>query len=628
MPEVKAPDPLPEACIPDSEPVGYQETIPVGKRETTKPLLSERSDLRRMNQQAWNSEDESHQTGVPYDWYYRTSKWFVDTVALIAVLVLTGWTFHITRLTSLSPDFASMKVTTAIGLLLLAGALLFLNPHITRPDPSGTRVRNSIVFILATLAGLLGLGTLFGYAMHVEGERVSPTWTAPVTALCFVLLGGAVSASMKQHARHYVSQGLAAVVIFICSLAVLGYLFHKQSLYAIPSYKSMPLHTAVSFVLLSLALLCLRPDQGLMKTATADTAGGSMLQRMVPLMVGMVLLIGWVHLMGETAGLYSSRFSLLMVVGLSVVGFSVILWTVAGALNQIDAAKGLSERRLQRAIKQLRASDEQKTSLLYTVSHEYRTPLNGIIGISRFLLNRADGPLTPEQDKQITMMQTGAQQLLALIDTMLDLEKIKTGNLQPASRRCTVPSLLQSLRAAAELFPSRPGVSLVIKEPDVLPELMTDDMLLSRILYNFAHNAVKYTKHGTIIVSAESVSNGQAVRFVVRDSGIGIAPEDQARIFDEFVQIRHPLQQGIRGQGLGLALCKRLADVLQASIMVESQPGKGSTFSVTVPCEQKTSVAMIEEGWQEQEQVVMAESGTSKSAECRSGSPMSFVRVI
>lgn len=628
MPEVKAPDPPPEACIPDSEPVGSQETIPVGKRETMKPLPSERSDLRCMNQQTWNSEDESHQTGVPYDWYYRASTWFVDTVALIAVLVLTGWTFHITRLTSLSPDFASMKVTTAIGLLLLAGALLFLNPHLIRPDPNSTRVRNGIVFVLAAMAGLLGLGTLFGYATHAEGENVSPTWTGPATALCFVLLGGAVAASMKQHARHYVSQSLAAVVIFICSLAVLGYLFHKQSLYAIPSYKSMALYTAVSFVLLSLALLCLRPDQGLMKTATAGTAGGAMLQRMVPLMVGMVLLIGWVHLMGETAGLYNSRFSLLMVVGLSVVGFSVILWTVAGALNQIDAAKSLSERRLQRAIKQLRISDEQKTRLLYTVSHEYRTPLNGIIGISRFLLNRADGPLTPEQDKQITMMQTGAQQLLALIDTMLDLEKIKTGNLQPASRRCPVPSLLQSLRAAAELFPSRPGVSLVIKEPDSLPDLMTDDMLLSRILYNFVHNAVKYTEHGTIIVSAESVSNGQAVRFVVRDSGIGIAPEDQARIFDEFVQVRHPLQQGIRGQGLGLALCKRLADVLNGIIMVESQPGKGSTFSVTVPCEQKPSMAMVEEGWQEQAQVGMAESGTSKSAECRSGSPMSLVRVI
>ena len=148
---------------------------------------------------------------------------------------------------------------------------------------------------------------------------------------------------------------------------------------------------------------------------------------------------------------------------------------------------------------------------------------------------------------------------------------------------------------------------------------MTDDTLLSRILYNFVHNAVKYTERGTIIVSAESVSTGQAVRFVVRDSGIGIAPEDQTRIFDEFVQIRHPLQQWMRGQGLGLALCKRLADVLGAVIMVESQPGKCSTFSVTVPCEQRTSSAMVEDGWQKYEHVVMAESGTLESAECRSG---------
>lgn len=335
-----------------------------------------------------------------------------------------------------------------------------------------------------------------------------------------------------------------------------------------------------------------------------------MLQHMVPLMVGMVLLIGWVHLAGETAGLYSGRFGLLVAVGLSIVGFSVILWTVARSLNQIDAAKGLSERRLQDAIKQLRVSDEQKTHLLYTVSHEYRTPLNGMIGISRFLLNHDDGPLTAEQDKQIRMVQAGAQQLLALVDKILDLEKIKTGTLQPAPRRCTAHSLLQSLRAAAELFPSRPDVRLVIEESDSLSELRTDDTLLTRILYNFVHNAVKYTERGTIVVSAESVSSGQAVRFVVRDSGIGIAPEDQARIFDEFVQLRHPLQQRNSGQGLGLSLCKRLADVLGAIIMVESHPGKGSTFSVTVPCEPRASVAMIKGGWQDREPGVLAESGT------------------
>lgn len=562
-----------------------------------------------MNQQLWNSVDESHQAGLPYDWYYRTSKWLAATVALIVVLVLVGWTFHINRLTSLSPDFAAMKVTTALGLLFLAGALLLLNPQIIRPDSSGTRVRNGVVFVLAAMAGLLGLGTLFGYATYVE-EQVPPSWTPPAAALSFVLLGGAVLASVKKNAQQYVSQSLAAAAMFICSLALLGYLFHKQSLYAIPSYKAVALHTALSFVLLSLVLFCLWPDQGLMKTATASTAGGSMLQHMVPLMVGMVLLIGWVHLAGETAGLYSGRFGLLVAVGLSIVGFSVILWTVARSLNQIDAAKGLSERRLQDAIKQLRVSDEQKTHLLYTVSHEYRTPLNGMIGITRFLLNHDDGPLTAEQDKQIRMVQAGAQQLLALVDKILDLETIKTGTLQPAPRRCTAHSLLQSLRAAAELFPSRPDVRLVIEESDSLSELRTNDTLLTRILYNFVHNAVKYTERGTIVVSAESVSSGQAVRFVVRDSGIGIAPGDQARIFDEFVQLRHPLQQRNSGQGLGLSLCKRLADVLGAIIMVESHPGKGSTFSVTVPCEPRASVAMIKGGWQDREPGVLAESGT------------------
>lgn len=96
--------------------------------------------------------DELHQTGLSYDWYFRTSKWLAATVALIVVRVLVGWTCHINRPTRLSPDLTAMKVTTAIGLLFLAGALLLPNPHVIRPDSRGTRIRNSVVFVSAAMA--------------------------------------------------------------------------------------------------------------------------------------------------------------------------------------------------------------------------------------------------------------------------------------------------------------------------------------------------------------------------------------------------------------------------------------------------------------------------------------------
>lgn len=262
---------------------------------------------------------------ISYRPYHIASSALALMTAAIASLVLVGWAFGFTRLTSLSPEFASMKVTTALGLLCAAGSLLLL--HASKFPP--------LAFVLASVPGLLGIGTLLGYAVGTEANVEHPGWMAPGTAICLALLALALGTfrSQTQLGRR-VSESSVVTALLIGVLALIGYLNNEQSLYAVKPFVSMALHTALSIVLLSLALLCIKPDRGLMATVTALESGGLMLRRMLPLTVGMAVAVGWVRLAGEQTGWFDHYFGLTVVVGLSLAGFSAILWSVASLLNQ------------------------------------------------------------------------------------------------------------------------------------------------------------------------------------------------------------------------------------------------------------------------------------------------------
>lgn len=249
----------------------------------------------------------------------------------------------------------------------------------------------------------------------------------------------------------------------------------------------------------------------------------------------------------------------------------------------------LREQRVHEQLKEsearLRQADEQKSRLLYHVSHEYRTPLNSMLAISRLLLNRSDGDLTDEQEKQVRMIRSSAEQLLALVDDLLDLGKIQAGKLQLMIAPCSASQLFTDLRALFESTHKADTVRLSFDDTESATTVVTDRDKLKQILQNFIGNALKYTERGEVRVTAEPASGGRAVRFAVSDTGIGIAPDHQEAIFEEFVRVPHRLQGRTKGSGLGLALCRRLAEVLGGRIEVKSQPGVGSTFSVTVPVE-------------------------------------------
>jgi signal transduction histidine kinase/DNA-binding response OmpR family regulator len=231
----------------------------------------------------------------------------------------------------------------------------------------------------------------------------------------------------------------------------------------------------------------------------------------------------------------------------------------------------------------LRRADELKSRFLSNMSHEFRTPLNSIIALSQILLDRLDGDLTPEQERQVSYVQKAARELTEVVNDLLDISKVEAGKLEVRPSEFAVTSLFGALRGMLRPLLVNESVALVFDDPLDVPVLYTDEAKVSQILRNFVSNALKFTERGEVRVTATLVDDGRAVRFAVADTGIGIAPEDQERIFEEFVQVDHPLQQRVRGTGLGLPLTRRLAELLGGTVTVESAPGLGSTFTATLP---------------------------------------------
>jgi len=235
----------------------------------------------------------------------------------------------------------------------------------------------------------------------------------------------------------------------------------------------------------------------------------------------------------------------------------------------------------QRAIDLRRVSD-LKTSFLSNLSHEFRTPLNSISSLSRLLLGRSDGDLNAEQEKQVTYIQRSASELSELVNDLLDLAKVEAGKIDVKPRIFEAQELFGALRGMLKPLLVGNSLDLIFEADPDIPPLYTDEGKVSQILRNLISNALKFTRRGHVRVTVEAAP-GQLVVFRVADTGIGIRPEDHARIFEEFVQVEGELQAKVKGTGLGLPLSRRLAELLHGSLEVESTPGVGSTFTVTIP---------------------------------------------
>ncbi len=217
---------------------------------------------------------------------------------------------------------------------------------------------------------------------------------------------------------------------------------------------------------------------------------------------------------------------------------------------------------------------ESRARFVSNASHELRTPLNSILGLSRILLDRTDGDLTLEQEKQVRFVRNAAESLRELVDDLLELARLDAGKVTIRASEFTLEGLFSAVRGIVRPLVHKDQIDLTFVVPPGMPTVYGDEAKISQVLRSLLANALKFTHRGEIEVRAALLPDDR-LALSVRDTGVGIPPEEQLRIFDEFHQLEGPLQGRAKGAGLGLPHSRRLAHLLGGTLEVVSAPGPG-----------------------------------------------------
>jgi signal transduction histidine kinase len=265
--------------------------------------------------------------------------------------------------------------------------------------------------------------------------------------------------------------------------------------------------------------------------------------------------------------------------------------------EQLKHASAELERKVQEATAELAQQNELlrrqqigleqasalKSQFLANMSHEFRTPLNAILGYTHMLLNGVTGPVSDSQRKGLTRIDSNSRHLLALINDILDITRIEAGRMPLTVTTFGIPELVHEVMSELEPIIKRSNLAVTSRIASRLPSLRSDRQKVKQIVLNLLSNSLKFTADGSVTITARYEARPRRIRIAVRDTGVGIAPEDQGKVFEDFRQLDTSPARGYGGTGLGLSICRRLAQMLDGTIELDSSVGRGSTFTLSLP---------------------------------------------
>ena len=284
----------------------------------------------------------------------------------------------------------------------------------------------------------------------------------------------------------------------------------------------------------------------------------------------------------ETAAVLADQRTLrLALVAILLLGTFAFARIAAGSVRQ-RRQLAVALEQVETKSREVETANRHKSEFLANMSHELRTPLNAIIGFSEVLRQQMFGAINPKQGEYLEDIQTSGQHLLSLINDILDLSKVEAGKMELQLSRFSLPAALESVLLMVRERATGRGIDMRTELDPAIDQIEADERKVKQIVLNLLTNAVKFTPSGGTI-TLKTKRDGAGAVVSVRDTGVGIAPADQARVFEEFTQAGAGVASGQEGTGLGLTLSRTLVVLHGGRIWVESEPGKGSTFSFTLP---------------------------------------------
>lgn len=250
-------------------------------------------------------------------------------------------------------------------------------------------------------------------------------------------------------------------------------------------------------------------------------------------------------------------------------------------ISWISASFRSAKRRAEVARMEAEEANRYKSRLVANVSHDLRTPLNAIIGYTQLLSDGVYGPVHEDQASALEGVQRNAGDLLKMVNDILDLAKMESGKMPVAVAPVEISLLIKEILSEIKPLSDRKGLSLQYRLQDALPIIESDGIKVKQILVNLLSNAIKFTDRGEITVIAKDRGERKGIEIAVRDTGVGIQAEALSKVFEVFYQIEG--MDKPKGSGLGLAIVEDLAHLLQGEIQVDSEHGKGSTFTLFLP---------------------------------------------
>lgn len=510
---------------------------------------------------------------------------------VLGAMVFAGWASGIDVLTSLSARYISMLPVTALGMVAAGIAILIMSG---RPG----RMLLVVARTLAVLIGALGvaslmsrlagrdlfwLGALF-YDQLVEHPYRPVGVMATNSTVAFMLASmGLLLVSSDIARRRHMGRLLAAIGAAIALVALLGHLYGARILFAIDRAAGMALMTALAFAAVHLGIMFLRPGDAGVSLITGGDLAGRVTRRLLPLSVAFPVLLGVLWLSGRELSWFSRETGIALFVALTVIWVITISLYNAHLIRMSDAQRNDLFEREQEARATAESASQAKTDFLAVMSHELRTPLNAIVGYTDLMAQGIPGPVTEEQLRLFVRIRGSAHHLTRIVEDILTLTRLDVGTIDLQRSRVHLPALFTEVCDMLEPLAQAKSLQFDCESDDAYFD--TDVHRLRQILVNLGGNAVKFTVRGGVrIVGRMYGDDGDATLVAeISDTGMGIAPENLDRIFEDFWQAEHPLKREHGGTGLGLAVSRRLARAMGGDITVESRPAEGSTFTLRLP---------------------------------------------